>query len=103
MQREPGLVEEQDSVVMRITALHEKNEIKAQEPLKARAAAFQFDIFGAEVVGDPNAEMIAVCLEAKTIGALLPPVAELACELRRRGLQQHVPFFLPLSSRIDLC
>ena len=45
-----ALIEQKYRVLMCISAFHQKNEVKTEEPLETRASPFQFDFFRPLVV-----------------------------------------------------
>src|ERR1019366_6723844 len=77
MQRNSRFVQQQNCVRVRVRAFDKEDQIEAEEPLQPGAPAFKFDFLRPLVIGDPNAEMVAVGLKTEAVVTLLPPVTKL--------------------------
>src|SRR5216117_4030460 len=101
MQRHTGLVQEENRTLVRISPLHEEDEVEAQEPLKTSAAALKFHFLRSLVVGDPDAKVVTICFKPESVLSLLPPASELTGEQSRGRLKQDAPLLLLLRDGRD--
>jgi hypothetical protein len=102
VQRVTGLVEKQDATGMKVLAFDQEHQVEAEEPLKARATALEFNLLRAAIIGYPDAEVISVRLESKAVIPLLPPLAELLGKPSRCRLEQDISLLFLLRSLLDL-
>lgn len=66
---------------MGVRALYKENQVKAEEPLQASAAPFQFDLLRSKFIRNPDAEVVAIRLEPESVVSLLPPVTKFLSEI----------------------
>src|SRR5437764_242634 len=79
MQVESWLIEEKDAVGVSADGFNEKDRVEREEILHAATSLIQLDRAFIDVVGNPDAEVIAVEVVAELMVALFPPVDEALC------------------------
>src|SRR5688500_13465116 len=92
MQRQSGLIQHQNCVLVFSLAFHQEDEIKAQEPLNPGASALQLNFLRTTIIGNPYPEVAPIRFEAEFVISLFPPVPEFFCEDGAGGLEQYGAF-----------
>lgn len=82
-------------------AFYQEHEVERKEPLQPRTTILKLDFFWASVIRHPDAEVIAVRFESKTVVALFPPRLEFLRQSRASGLQQDGALPLALNNLCD--
>lgn len=83
-----GFVEQENRVLVAFFRLDEKDKGEREKPLKALASTFELDPHPwTPIIGDPNAEIVAVRLVIDRVATLSVPVVETLGNIEGGGIQ----------------
>ena len=70
--------------------LDEEDEVEREKPLEPLAPGLELDLYvGAEVIRDPDSEVLAVGVIPNPVTTLRPPIRELLADVERSRIQEN--------------